>query len=107
MVSHNGHENARSDWSIPHLLFPKWVYNGEASARLNYDCARKSAQFDQWPSGKLYTGSRVQSFPCAFPSSTDVPVLLLDHSKTCQLKRNYTSCLMTKLPKVYADIKGN
>ena len=99
MANHNGHENARSDWSITHLLFPKWVYNGKASARLNYDFARNG--------GKLYTGSRVQSFPCAFPSSTDVPVLLLDHSKTCQLKRDYTSCLMTKLPKVYADIKGN
>ena len=48
MANHNGHENARSDWSITHLLFPKWVYNGKASARLNYDCARKSAQFDQW-----------------------------------------------------------
>ena len=52
------------------------------------DCARKSnTQLDQWPSGKLCTGSRVQSSPCAFPLSTDVSVLLLDHSKTCQLKR--------------------
>lgn len=72
------------------------------------DCARKSnTQLDQWPSDKLCTGSRVQSSPCAFPLSTDVSVLLLDHSKTCQLKRDYTSYLMTKLPKVYADIKGN
>ena len=50
MVNHNGYENARSDWSIPHLLFPMWEYNGEASARLNYDSAPKSAQVDQWPS---------------------------------------------------------
>ena len=33
---------------------------------------------DQWQSGKLGTGSRVQSFPRAFPSSSDVPVLLLN-----------------------------
>ena len=33
---------------------------------------------DQWQSGKLGTGSRVQSFPRAFPSSTDVPVMLLN-----------------------------
>ena len=35
---------------------------------------------DQWHSGKLGTGSRVQSFPRAFPSSTDVPVMLLNQS---------------------------
>ena len=33
---------------------------------------------DQWQSWKLSTGSRVQSFLRAFPSSTDVPVLLLN-----------------------------
>ena len=41
--------------------------------------ARKSNNWlDQWQSGKLGTGSRVWSFPRAFPSSTDVPVLLLN-----------------------------
>ena len=40
---------------------------------------RKSNNWlDQWQSGKLSTGSRVQSFSCAFPSLTDVPVLLLN-----------------------------
>ena len=43
------------------------------------DGARKSNNWlDQWESSKLSTGSRVQSFPRAFPSSTDVPVLLLN-----------------------------
>ena len=43
------------------------------------DDARKSNNWlDQSQSSKLSTGSRVQSFPCAFSSSTDVPVLLLN-----------------------------
>ena len=43
------------------------------------DGARKLNNWlDQWQSGKLGTESRVQSFPRAFPSSTDVPVLLLN-----------------------------
>ena len=33
---------------------------------------------DQWQSGKLGTESRVKSLPRAFPSSNDVPVLLLN-----------------------------
>ena len=33
---------------------------------------------DQWQRGKLGTGSRVNSLPRAFPSSNDVPVLLLN-----------------------------
>ena len=42
------------------------------------DSMQKSNNWlDQWQRGKLGTGSRVQSFPCAFPSSTDIPVLLL------------------------------
>ena len=36
---------------------------------------------DQWLSGKLSTGSRVQSFPRAFPSSNEVSVLLLNQPK--------------------------
>ena len=43
------------------------------------DGARKSDTWlDQWQSGKLGTKSCVQSFLCAFPSPTDVPVLLLN-----------------------------
>ena len=43
------------------------------------DGARKSNNWiDQWSSDKLGTGSRVQSFPRDFPSSNDVPVLLLN-----------------------------
>ena len=43
------------------------------------DGARKSNNWlDQMQSGKSGTGSGVQSFPRAFPSSTDVPVLLLN-----------------------------
>ena len=42
--------------------------------------ARKSNNWlDQWQSGKLGTRSRVSSFLHAFTSSTDVPVLLLNH----------------------------
>ena len=33
---------------------------------------------DQWQRGKLGTGSRVKSLLRAFPSSNDVPVLLLN-----------------------------
>ena len=33
---------------------------------------------DQWQRGKLGTESRVKSLPRAFPSSNDVPVLLLN-----------------------------
>ena len=33
---------------------------------------------DQWQRGKLGTGSRVKSLQRAFPSSNDVPVLLLN-----------------------------
>ena len=43
------------------------------------DGARQSNRWlDQWQSGKLATASGVQSFPRAFLSSTDVPVLLLN-----------------------------
>ena len=43
------------------------------------DDARKSNNWlDQWQSSELSTGSRVPSFPSAFPSSNDVPVLLLN-----------------------------
>ena len=43
------------------------------------DGARKSNNWiDQWSSDKLGTGSRVQSFPRDFPSSNDVPILLLN-----------------------------
>ena len=39
------------------------------------DGARKwNNWLDQWQSGKLSTGSHVQSFPRAFQASTDVPV---------------------------------
>ena len=38
---------------------------------------------DQWQSCKLGTGSHVQSFPCPFPSSTDVSVLLLNQPIAC------------------------
>ena len=44
---------------------------------------------DQWQSGKLGTGSRVYSFPCAFPSSNDVPVLLLNQPINFSLIQSY------------------
>ena len=43
------------------------------------DGARKSNNWlDQWQSDKLDIRTRVQSFSRAFPSSNDVPVLLLN-----------------------------
>ena len=42
------------------------------------DVHKSNNWLDQWQSGKLGTGSRVYSFPRAFPSPTDVPVLLLN-----------------------------
>ena len=47
---------------------------------------------DQWRSGKLGTGSRIQSFPRAFPSSNDVSVLLLNQpDKAALIRVNTTS----------------
>ena len=46
------------------------------TARANQATAL-TGRLDQWQSGKLGTRSRVWSFPRVFPSSTDVPVLLL------------------------------
>ena len=43
------------------------------------DCKRKSNNWtEQWQSGKLGTRSRVSSFLRTYPSSNDVPVLLLN-----------------------------
>ena len=47
---------------------------------------------DQWRSGKLGTGSRIQSFLRAFPSSNDVSVLLLNQpDKAALIRVNTTS----------------
>ena len=52
--------------------------------------ARKSNNWlDQWQSGKLGTGSRVSSFPRAFPSPTDVPVLVLNQPIVFVTGQNY------------------
>ena len=57
------------------LKFPGWFRTGTSVD----DSARKSNHWlDQWLSDKLGTGSRVYSFPRAFSSSNDVPVLLLN-----------------------------
>ena len=45
---------------------------------MSVDARKSNNSLDQWQSGKLGTGSRVQSFPRAFPSSNDVPILLLN-----------------------------
>ena len=45
---------------------------------LDDDASKSNNWLDQWQSSTLSTGSRVQSFSRAFPSSTDVPVLLLN-----------------------------
>ena len=42
----------------------------------------------EWQSGKLGTGSRVSSFLRAFPSPTDVPVLLLNQPIEIPEKQN-------------------
>ena len=44
---------------------------------------------DQWQSGKLGTGSHVQSFLRAFPSSTDVPVRLLNQPYRSWQRRSF------------------
>ena len=61
------------------------------------DGALKSDNWlDQWQSGKLSTGSRVWSFPSAFPSSTDVPVLLLNQpSKEGPILLNQPSLILS------------
>ena len=48
---------------------------------------------DQWQSGKLGTGSCIQSVPRAFPSSTDVPVLLLNQPKNISLGPRKGGCV--------------
>ena len=57
------------------LKLPGWFRTGTSID----DGARNSKNWlDQWLSDKLGTGSRVYSFPRAFLSSNDVPVLLLN-----------------------------
>ena len=64
-------------WLPPSVQVIGWFSNRTGTSV--DDCARKSNnRIDQWQSGKLGTGSRVLSFPLAYPSSNDVPVLLLN-----------------------------
>ena len=56
------------------------------------DGARKSNNWlDQWLSVKLGTGSRVLSFPRAFLTSNDVPMLLLNQPNTYDVR--WCSCI--------------
>ena len=72
----------------PPMITLLWAY--QASLTLVFDRLSKTTRrqwrlptqsnnwLDQCQSGKLVIGSRVQSFLCAFLSSTEVPVLLLN-----------------------------
>ena len=58
------------------------------------DGTRKSNSWlDQWQSSKLGTGSRVWSFPLAFTSSTDDPVLLLNQPNMVDMSERLASTL--------------
>ena len=65
--------------SKPPLLNKRLIYR--AGTSVEEGALKSNNCLDQWQSGKLSTGSRVKSFPRAFPSSTDVPVLLLNQPK--------------------------
>ena len=53
-------------------------FNNRTGTSVDDGACQSNRWLDQWQSGKLGTGSGVQSFPRAFLSSTDVPVLLLN-----------------------------
>ena len=53
-------------------------FNNSTGTSVDDDARQSNRWLDQRQSGKLGTGSGVQSFPRAFLSSTDVPVLLLN-----------------------------
>ena len=63
--------------SSPRSSLLGWFCNRTGTS-VNDDARKSNNWLDQWHSGKLSTGSRVESFPRAFPSSTDVPVLLVN-----------------------------
>ena len=91
-----------TSFSIPSVPLNKllvWFSNRMGTSVDNG--ARKSNNWlDQWQSGKLGTGSHVYSFPRAFPSSTDVPVLLLNHPNyPCQ-------CLSTSIRWKVCDLSN-
>ena len=78
-------------WTKLGLFEWRWSTGSEAFSLL---IGWSNYWLDQWQSGKLGTGSCVYSFPRAFPSSTDVPVLLLNQpniSWRLQI-RNETTC---------------
>ena len=66
---------------LPHRLSKRqsigWFSNKTGMSVDNSTC-KSSDWLDQWQSGKLSTGSHVLSFLHAFPTSNDVPVLLLN-----------------------------
>ena len=64
-------------WSLFFGPYCKLAWFSNRTGTSVDDGARKSDTWlDQWPSGKLGSKSCVQSFLRAFPSPTDVPVLL-------------------------------
>ena len=66
------------------LKLPGWFRTGTSVD----DGARKSKNWlDQWHSRKLGTGSRVYSLPCAFLSSNNVPILLLNQPNNRLIKQ--------------------
>ena len=72
-----------------YVLLLGWFSN--RTGTLVEDDARKSNNWlDQRQSGKLGTGSLVQSFPRAFPLSTNVPVLSLNQSTSYFIRRTTT-----------------
>ena len=61
-----------------------------------YNGARKSSDWlDKWKSSKLGTGSRIQSFLRAFPSPTEVSVLLVSQPNIVWLYKGRYFCFLT------------
>ena len=75
-------ESGRKDpWEPDCTDFERFPWLSKRTGSSVEDGARKSISWlDQWQTAKLGTGSCVQSFSRAFPSSTNVPVLLLNIS---------------------------
>ena len=70
------------------ILILGWFSNKMGMAVENGTCKSNNWP-DQWQSGKLGTESHVSSFLCAFPSSTEVSVLLLNQPTLFWIRQWY------------------
>ena len=58
-----------------------WKFTNRTGTSVDEGARKSNNWLEQWQSCKLGTESRVWTFPRAFPSSTDVPVLMLNQAQ--------------------------